>query len=475
MTPKWNLSDIRTKMFNRPLMVTREKALDALGVMGPRLNVGALIEGASETSIEDLKARALSKRSEMETRPGDERMKKLAYDPATGSIYEDTPYENWRGAAIFEVRGTLMAEHGIDPMSGATGYDGLSKKVRWAVDDPDVKGGILDIDSPGGEVVDLLELCSLLREFAAVKPLRAVIRGQAASAGYALAACAGPGNITAASYSIVGSIGSIMMHADYSKQLEDDGIDVTMITSAAHKDDASFVKPLEAEVKSRLQAMVKDCADDFIDHVADARQVDRDAIVAQEARFYSNQDSLNLGLVDKFMPWDESMKEFTEALNRWSNRPGNSAPSGARSTRKENSMSTAATAPAADSQPGISQEAHEQALGEAKTNARAEGVAEAETSERQRVADLVELDAASTVSPELASAIADGTSAGDFAIAQAKASKAKVADAKAAAKNDAVAGDKLPEGGASASGGQPEASPNRGRAYVEKKAANAKA
>src|SRR5690606_14727756 len=98
------------------------------------------------------------------------------------------------------------------------------------------------------------------------------------SAAYALAACAGAGNITAAPYSIVGSIGAIMLHADFSKQLEDEGIDVTMITSAAHKADASYLKPLEADVQARLQGMVDDCAKSFIDHVAEARSADRAAI-----------------------------------------------------------------------------------------------------------------------------------------------------------------------------------------------------
>ncbi len=472
MLPKWNLADIRARMFNRPLLVTREKAQDALGVMGPKLDIGALVIQSGEGqrfSIDDLKARALAAKAEIDSLPGDDGLKKYDWDPMTGMLVEKDPYEIWNGAAIFQVRGTLMAENGIDPASGATGYDGLSFKARHAEANSDVKGVILDIDSGGGEVVDLLEICSQLRALAEKKPMRAIIRGTGCSAAYALAACAGPGNITAADYSVVGSIGAIMLHADFSKQLEAEGIDVTMITSAPHKADASWAKPLEAEVQSRLQGMVDACASSFIDHVVDARGMDRDAIVAQQARFYDGRDTLTLGLVDKFMPWDASMREFAEGLNRYPAR-GISAPSGARSAKKGTAMSTEENAPAAENQPVFTQAQHDEAVAAART----EASTAATGAEQARILGLAEIDAGSTISAELTAAISSGESVGDFAIAQSRASKAKRDEAAQAAKSEAVQPGKIPEAGASAIPGN-KADANRGRAYAEKKAAQAKA
>ena len=315
MARAFSLVDLSERAFNRPVMITPEKAQIVLGVIGPRLNVGSLIiagEGNSPVPIASLAQLAASASVDLAPMPGDNAL--AARNWNTGEVVD--PYETWNGAAILTVRGTLMAENGLNPMSGATGYDGLAYKARYAHADPKVKGLLLDIDSPGGEVVDLMEFCQQLLAIREDKPIRAIIRGCAASAGYAIASCASPGQITAAPYSMVGSIGAIMMHADWSKNLDQEGIAVTLITSAAHKADGSPVMPLAAEVQARLQASVNACAASFIDHVAAARPImSRAAIVAQEARFYTGEDAMAQNLVDKFMSWDESLREFAEILN----------------------------------------------------------------------------------------------------------------------------------------------------------------
>lgn len=470
MLPKWNLADIRARMFNQPLLVTQDRALAALGVMGPKLDVRALLSGDGPAlSIDQLKARAAVAKAEHDGLPGDENLKKWEYDWVTEQVTEKTPYEIWNNCAVFEVRGTLMAENGIDPYSGATGYDGLSRKARLALADPAVLGGILDIDSGGGDVTGLAEAAAHFLAFAAEKPLRAVIRGSGCSAAYYLAACAGPGNITAADYSIVGSIGAIMLHADFSKQLANEGIDVTLITSDDHKADASQFKPLDDAVAAKLKGMVDACASGFIDHVAIARGQDRDAIAAQQAAFASGQEALDLGLVDKFMSWDESMKEFAAIVNGTGKRPAGTAPSGA---IKGNAMSANNPAPAAE-QPEFTQAALDAAVATATASATATATTAAQTAERERISQLVELDAASTVSPALASAISEGTSAGDFAIGLAKAAKAAGPAALKGARDDAAPASTLPAGtGAAALAAKVDgAEPNRGAAYAAKKAA----
>lgn len=456
----FSLVDISQRAFNRPVMITPEKAQIVLGVIGPRLNVGSLIVAGQEgpaVPIGTLQQLAATARVDMEPMPGDDQI--AARDWNTGAIID--PYENWNGAAIIPVRGTLMAENGLNPASGATGYDGLLYKARYAAADPKVKGLVVDVDSPGGEVVDLLEFCQQLMAIREDKPIRAIIRGCAASAGYAIASCATPGQVTAAPYSMVGSIGAIMMHADWSKNLEQEGIAVTLITSAPHKADGSPVMPLAADVLERLQAGVDACAASFIDHVAAARPVmSRDEIVAQEARFYSGEDALTQGLVDKFMNWDESLREFAQQLNGggMNSRSAPTAP-GARST-KGTTMSTPNPAPADDTP------VHTQAqLDAAVASASANATAAATTDERDRISALAELDSDSTISASLSKAMTEGTSAGDYAIGLAQAAKAATATALEAAKSDAVKPDALPSGGA-ARGACTGEKGNRGEAAV---------
>lgn len=463
MARAFSLVDISERAFNRPVMITPEKAQIILGVIGPRLNVGQLIVAGDDgppVPIKSLAAMASGARLDMEPMPGDDRI--AARDWNTGAVID--PYETWMGAAVINVRGTLMAENGLNPSSGATGYDGLLYKARYAHADPKVKGLLLDIDSPGGEVVDLMEFCQQLLAIREDKPIRAIIRGCAASAGYAIASCASPGQITAAPYSIVGSIGALMMHADWSKNLEQEGIAVTLITSAAHKADGSSVMPLAADVQNRLQASVNDCAAAFIDHVAQARPVmNRDAIVAQEARFYTGQDALSQHLVDKFMSWDESLREFAEILNG-SGTPGRAARPAQASAGTE-AQSSKGTSMSANNPTGEDAPVHTEAQTQATV---ATATAAAITTERDRITQLCALDSDSSISAGLTAAIAEGTSAGDYAIGLATAAKAATATALEAAKSDAVSGEKLPSKSAARAGVGSGQKVNRGKAVMER-------
>ena len=456
----FSLVDISERAFNRPLMITAEKAQVVLGVIGPRLNVSSLVmqgEGGVPVPIAALQARAAVTHAEMEKLPGDNAL--APRDWETGAVLD--PYEIWNGAAIIPVRGTLMAENGLNPASGATGYDGLSYKIRHAHEawrEGRVKGLALDIDSPGGEVIDLMELCHQLLTIREDMPIRAIVRGCAASAGYALASCASPGQITSAPYSMVGSIGAIMMHADWSKNLENDGIAVTLITSAAHKADGTAVLPLAEDVRQRLEASVKACASSFIDHVAEARPVmSRAAIEAQEARFYTGEEALGQGLVDKFMAWDESLREFATLLNGSGNSGRAARPAPGARNAKGTTMNTTTTAPA-DDEPVYTEAQMSAAKAEAS-----QATAAAITAERERFAQLAELDSGSTLSASLTQAISEGTSAGDYAIALARENKAAIATAAEAAKTEAVKPGELPSGSAATG-----AKPNRGQAAVDR-------
>ena len=91
--------------------------------------------------------------------------------------------------------------------------------------------------------------------------------------------------------------------------------------------------------------------------------------------------------------------------------------------------------------------------------------------ERARITALLDLDSQAKVSEPLAAAIADGTSAGDYAIALAKSAKIAGADALAAAAADAAKPGDLPAGNGGR--GVAKTTTNRGQAYAERKQAKA--
>ena len=454
---------IVSRLFNQPLAVLPETAAIVLGAVGERLDVSRLFIPSARQSFvrSDLEELAAGELLEIEARGGIDRK-------AKGYRADQILFVH-NGVAHVAVRGETVAENGtIGPSSGFTGYDGIVAAVQSADADPQVKGILLDIDSPGGEVAGLFEAASILAGRRGSKPMRAMIRGTGCSAAYALAACAD--EITLHDLGRAGSIGVITMHADYSAALEAEGIKVTLFTSGEHKADGNPFGPLPGDVATAIQALVDRAASRFHNHVAEARGLAVDAVREQQARVYQGEDAVKAGLVDKVMGWQDSMDEFEALVNAPAGGRGSTAPTGARSA-KGTSMSNSNPAPAAEQQqPEFTQAQMTTAVDQARAEGRAEGETAGASAERARFAALASLDGGSKISAELNEAITAGTSAGDFAIAQLNAGKAKVNAAAAAAKDEAVPGASLPETGAAA---DPAATPetNRGKAYAAKKQA----
>lgn len=216
--------------------------------------------------------------------------------------------------AVIEIDGTLVNKNGyLGPSCGMTGYDGIRTQVMAAMMDPMVKGIALYIESPGGEVAGCFDLANFVRAAAAEKPIWAIVDGMAASAAYALAS--GARRITASSVGLVGSIGVIVAHADFSKMLSKDGIDVSLIFAGAHKADGNPFEPLPAAVRKDLQAELDSLWTQFADVVAAGRKVDAGAVKKLEARCFLAEAARAAKLCDAVQPPDEALSEFIELVS----------------------------------------------------------------------------------------------------------------------------------------------------------------
>lgn len=448
---------ITARLFNTPLAVTAETAAIVLGAVGKKFDVAQLFVAGDgqRLGLGELEEMAAARRAEISARANtDQRAPQCAASDLMPVI---------NGVAFVEVRGELVSENGIGPMSGFTGYDGILAQVTAADADPGVNGTIVDINSPGGEVDSLYECVAGLMARRGTKPMRAVIRGMGASAAYAIAACAD--EVTVQDLGYAGSIGTIMMHADFSAALEAEGIKVTLITAGAHKADGNPFEPLPDAVRARFDQLVQSANARFIGHVAAARGMTEDAVRAQQAEIYRGQEAVDAGLADKVMSWADSIAEFTAQVNApaqpgtggQNGRTARPAP-GARS-KTETSMNDQTTAPA-----GISPEDHQTALTAATTNA--------VTAERARIAGLQAV-AGNGNNAALEKAIADGTDPGAFAIELRKAEEAKAAEALSGAHADAAKPDQLPRKPGDQQGNGQRV--NRGQAYADRKKAKATA
>lgn len=173
----------------------------------------------------------------------------------------------------------------------------LTEAVTKLADNDSVKALIVSINSPGGSVAGGEGLHDAIAHVAEKKPVVAVMRGTAASAGYMIAVPAA--RIFAREGTLTGSIGVLLETGEASGLLKTLGIQAEAITSGPLKDQPSFIRPLTPEGRDVLHGLVMDMYDQFVGMVADGRHMDA-ARVRQlaDGRAYTGRQALQLGLVD---------------------------------------------------------------------------------------------------------------------------------------------------------------------------------
>lgn len=215
--------------------------------------------------------------------------------------------------SIIPAQGTLVKRSlGLKASSGLTSYAEIQTRLDAAVRDPNVRGILLDIDSPGGETGGVFELAESIRAASTIKPVWAIANDSAFSAGYAIACAASRLIITRTGG--VGSIGVIALHVDQSVADSKNGLSYTAITAGARKSDYSPHEPLSTEAQARLQAEVNRLYDLFVTHVASMRAISENALRATDAGLYFGPEGVSAGLADSVMSFDEVFSEFNSFI-----------------------------------------------------------------------------------------------------------------------------------------------------------------
>lgn len=168
------------------------------------------------------------------------------------------------GIAVLPVVGPLFRYANLfTQVSGASSYELLAKDFTQAVENPDVKAIILNIDSPGGEVNGCAEFADMIHEARGVKPVVAYASGDAASGAYWIAAAAD--EIVVSKTSALGSIGVVGV---YRGNKGEDAVEVVSSQSPYKRLD-----PDTDDGRARLQKRIDAMADVFVEAVAKYRGV----------------------------------------------------------------------------------------------------------------------------------------------------------------------------------------------------------
>lgn len=217
------------------------------------------------------------------------------------------------GIAVVPVQGILSQK--FDFMSawcGWTTYEGLEDIVENVAADARVKGVLLDVESPGGETVGMLDACDALIELNGIKPVWAVANGAAYSAAYAIAASSE--NLCVPRLAGVGSIGAVTVHLDESGSDEKLGLKYTATFSGARKIDGWEHAPLSTEAKAAAQGRVDHCRDQFAELVGRQGRISKEQALATEAGIFLDQFAVEAGLANEIASFDEALAKLTQAV-----------------------------------------------------------------------------------------------------------------------------------------------------------------
>ena len=188
--------------------------------------------------------------------------------------------------AVVELRETIMTSEDVVRQF---------KKYR---DNRSIRAIVFRVDSPGGGVVASQEIYEEVKKTCdAGKPVVVSMGAMAASGGYYVscpATCivANPGTLT-------GSIGVIMQFVQVTDLMKKIGIDETTIKTGALKDAGSPFRKVTPRDKKYFDDLVMDVYDQFVDAVAEAREMDRAFVVRNaDGRVFTGRQAYDLGFVD---------------------------------------------------------------------------------------------------------------------------------------------------------------------------------
>lgn len=193
-----------------------------------------------------------------------------------------------------------------------TSVQEFTQQFRQAMNDPNVKAIVIDVDSPGGTVSGVDELATEIYNARkqGTKKITAVSNCLCASAAYYIASqanefCVSPSSLT-------GSIGVYQLHEDDSTALENIGVKFTFISAGKYKTEGNSFQPLDDEARSAMQGVVDDFYGMFTKAVARGRGVAVKAVVNGfgQGRCLTAAEAVKQGLADRIATLDDVLAKY---------------------------------------------------------------------------------------------------------------------------------------------------------------------
>lgn len=217
------------------------------------------------------------------------------------------------GIALFFINGMMMKQ--ASSMSGGTSTSFVRRQLSAARRDPEVKGGLLKMDTPGGQVRGNTDLVNAAAAFAAVKPLYQFTEDLTASAGVSVASQATKrfaNNATA----IYGSMGTYSVLVDFSGEAEKLGIKVHVIRAGEFKGMGEPGTEITEKQLAEAQRMVNAMNENYLGLIARGLGKPLEMVRSlADGRAHTAADSVGMGLIDGVQSHEETYEQLVAAVS----------------------------------------------------------------------------------------------------------------------------------------------------------------
>lgn len=178
--------------------------------------------------------------------------------------------------------------------------DNVMEGLRDAADNPNTKGIVLRMNTPGGSPVQAAYIYDEIRRLKALKPERpifAIVVDTCASGGYYIAAAAD--KIFVNPSSVVGSIGVIMSNFGFVGAMDKLGVERRVMTAGTHKAILDPFSPVDPVAQEHVQKMLTNIHGNFIQAVKQGRgERLKETPDMFSGLIWTGQEAIDLGLAD---------------------------------------------------------------------------------------------------------------------------------------------------------------------------------
>ena len=210
--------------------------------------------------------------------------------------------------AVIYANGPILYTEGTEEVIGKKA---LNQTFEDILENKNIKGAVLRIDSPGGDAMTSEIILNAMRTLKGEKPLVISMGNVAASGGYYIA-CLGD-KIYADPMTITGSIGVLAAFPNMKGLADRIGINAEQVNSHKNAIGYSIFEPLSDGFKNSTRGAIEKIYTTFKSRVAEGRSLDMEKVEdLAQGRVWSGKDALENGLVDALGGLEDAIEAVAE-------------------------------------------------------------------------------------------------------------------------------------------------------------------